>query len=232
VFIFWSLENHLKYEQEQTKENPDVALQPAQPEAEAPIQETLHEHLPLQPYFDNEETRVDEPIPLPRDKQPRRFPNRSLFAVAGFLVVLIVVAVAYWLWPRPPHCNQAVSGMCDIPAGPFLRGSTDAQLQQIDEMCIEAEAGCKAGDFTDEAPPKQVTLAAFRIDQFEVTNQEFQRFIDAQKEGYTTTAESKGISDVWNDTIRNATLIRRWRVLTGATQVDWRLRLQIGQTIR
>lgn len=233
VFVFWSLENRLKYEQEQTKKNLDAALQSSQPEAESPPQEILHEPLLLQRYSDHEESQVREPIPLPGDIQPRRLPKYRFIAVASFLVVLVALAVAYWLWPRPPLCNQTVSGMCDIPAGPFLRGSTDAQLQQIDEMCMEAGAGCKAGDFTDETPPKQVTLAAFRIDQFEVTNQDFQKFIDARKGVYTTTAESEGLSNVWNDTIRDfdkEVVGANWRYPSGpATSIADRPNYPVAQ---
>jgi gamma-glutamyl hercynylcysteine S-oxide synthase len=45
-----------------------------------------------------------------------------------------------------------------IPAGPFIMGSDE---------------------FGPETPQRIVTLAAFRIDKFPVTNQEYQRFVDA-----------------------------------------------------
>ena len=120
----------------------------------------------------------------------------------GIRVVVWRLGIAT-LWAQTTQltseCTQTVSGMCDIAAGPFLRGSTEAQLQQIEQVCVEAKAGadCAGKTFADELPQEPVMLAGFRIDQYEVTNRDFQRFVDAT--GYTTTVESKGQSLVWND---------------------------------
>lgn len=63
--------------------------------------------------------------------------------------------------------GPALSGeMVSVPAGTFTMGSTEG--------------------YSDNQPPHNVTLAAYSIDKYEVTNAEFQRFIDAG--GYTTQA--------------------------------------------
>jgi formylglycine-generating enzyme required for sulfatase activity len=65
--------------------------------------------------------------------------------------------------------------MISIPAGEFTMGN---------------DAG---GD--DEKPAHKVSVASFEIDQFEVTNEQFQAFVE--KTGYVSTAEKAGESAAW-----------------------------------
>jgi formylglycine-generating enzyme required for sulfatase activity len=65
----------------------------------------------------------------------------------------------------------------EIPAGPFTMGSDTGE--------------------GDEAPAHQVDSPAFEIDQFEVTNADFARFVEAM--GYQTDAEKEGRSKNWRD---------------------------------
>jgi formylglycine-generating enzyme required for sulfatase activity len=79
-------------------------------------------------------------------------------------------------WTRPSDGMTMVY----IPAGDFLMGSTDSDLNATD----------------DEKPQHTVTLNAYWIDRTEVTNAMFERF--AQATGYQTTAEKLGSSKVYN----------------------------------
>lgn len=99
-----------------------------------------------------------------------------------------------------PCKQQTRAGMCDIPEGKFLRGSTEEQLKYFTKLCVIAKIPCSVDDFSDELPQKAVYLSAFRIDQFEVINQDFQKFVDST--GYKTTAETTKVSDIWNDSTR------------------------------
>jgi len=72
--------------------------------------------------------------------------------------------------PRP---EPASSVMVLVPAGEFTMGTT----------------------FEDESPPRQVSVEAFEIDKSEVTNQEFQQFVEAT--GYQTEGEKTGEEDNW-----------------------------------
>ena len=65
--------------------------------------------------------------------------------------------------------------MISIPAGEFVMGN---------------DAG---GD--DEKPAHKVSVAAFEIDQFEVTNEQFQVFVE--QTGHVSTAEEAGESATW-----------------------------------
>ena len=66
---------------------------------------------------------------------------------------------------------QLKEGMAYIPAGNFQMGSKDTQAR------------------ADESPIHNVQIAAFWMDQTEVTNTQFKAFVDAT--GYVTTAEQK-----------------------------------------
>ena len=78
-----------------------------------------------------------------------------------------------------------------IPGGNFVMGSTSAD----------------SSAFTDEMPQHTVQLSSFWIDQTEVTNGMFTRFVS--ETGYVTDAESYGWGGVWNGT--------GWARVSGAT---------------
>ncbi len=89
-------------------------------------------------------------------------------------------------------------GMVLIPAGNFIQGSSDAEIDAALQMCNDAYGGVcpQTRDwFADEAPRRTVYLDTFYIDQWEVTNQQFAEFVAAT--GYVTDAEKKGESQTW-----------------------------------
>jgi formylglycine-generating enzyme len=63
------------------------------------------------------------------------------------------------------------SGMAQIPAGTFMMGGDNSQAKE------------------DEFPKHKVTISKFKMDKTQVTNAQFQKFVDATK--YVTTAEKK-----------------------------------------
>lgn len=87
--------------------------------------------------------------------------------------------------PRTPITDAAHPGMVYVPAGPFIMGTLHpAQLRDI--------VGNLDGD---EQPVRSVLLDGFYIDQYEVTNDEFARFVE--RTGHVTGAETKGTGQVW-----------------------------------
>jgi formylglycine-generating enzyme required for sulfatase activity len=154
------------------------------------------------------ETSVSPDLAPAPATSSRATDRRVTIFISLICTVIVVGGISLWrsglIFPptRIPECKQTQAGMCDIPAGPFLRGSTEEDLEYFAALCVEREAGkeCTYKSFEDELPQQSVTLSAYRIDQHEVTNQEFQAFVDA--EDFTTTAEIAGWSMVWNDTLR------------------------------
>ncbi len=85
------------------------------------------------------------------------------------------------------------SVMALIPGGEFWMGSPQEESRTIPECekYSDAKERCKEW-FAAEMPRHQVSLEAYYIDQTEVTNERFARFVEAKD--YRTTAERTGSS--------------------------------------
>src|SRR3989304_1877799 len=72
-----------------------------------------------------------------------------------------------WGLKLPPAAEENTpEGMVYIPGGRFIMGSTGQ----------EGKVGFQIG--VDEMPQRVINLAAFYIDKYEVTNSQYQKFID------------------------------------------------------
>lgn len=90
-----------------------------------------------------------------------------------------------------PTVARALEGMVFVPAGEFVMGSPEGE------------------GLENEHPQRTVTLDAFYIGKYEVTNKQFSQFVDAT--GYTTDAETTGWGWAWTG--------EDWEEVEGA---DWR----------
>jgi formylglycine-generating enzyme required for sulfatase activity len=71
-----------------------------------------------------------------------------------------------------------------IPKGMFRMGSTEEELDAALALCNASRGNCERGWFAAEQPQHTVSLDAYWIGQTEVTNVQFQQFVDAG--GYAT----------------------------------------------
>jgi formylglycine-generating enzyme required for sulfatase activity len=106
--------------------------------------------------------------------------------------------------PTPPVGATRVRGkdgavMVYVPAGGFLMGSTDEDIDTVVAEC----GGCAREVFTSEQPQHVVYLDAFWIDRTEVTNAQFAAFLSAQ--GNQTEG---GVT--WLDQQSESCLIEGW----------------------
>ena len=83
--------------------------------------------------------------------------------------------------------SQNTAEMVFIPAGAFVRGSSDEQIAAWKNQCGGA---CRQDEFTDEAPQRLISLDAYYIDRTEVTVSQFKAFVEATS--YRATSEQKG----------------------------------------
>jgi len=83
------------------------------------------------------------------------------------------------------------SEMLLIPAGEFIRGSDDSSANQ------------------NERPAMKVMLGPYYVDKFEITNEQFKKFVEANK--YVTEAESAGYGWVYSDGILNQVKGACWK---------------------
>ena len=78
----------------------------------------------------------------------------------------------------------SLSAMILIPAGEFTMGTSDEQEQLVKRQLGGGELGEYPRWFSSEKPQQEVYVESFYIDKFEVTNADYQKFIDAT--GYAT----------------------------------------------
>lgn len=92
-----------------------------------------------------------------------------------------------------------------VQAGSFLMGSTKDEVDRVIKDCIKElgkdQQTCE-GWYIPELPQHKVSISSFYLDQYEVTNRLFARFIEDI--GYRTTAEKEGsakglVNGEWKD---------------------------------
>lgn len=113
--------------------------------------------------------------------------------------------------------------MVRVSQGDFWMGSADEEIAEAVRDCrktARTEETCRSM-LGNEAPRHRVTLDAFSIDRFEVTNALFERFVTAT--GHRTTAETEGYG--WSEQVREG----RWR-LVEMQGASWRAPTGPGST--
>jgi formylglycine-generating enzyme required for sulfatase activity len=105
--------------------------------------------------------------------------------------------------PARPLITVDHPGMLLVPSGPFIRGS-------LNPLQLQAIVGNQEGD---EQPVRSIYLDAFYIDQMEVTNSEFARFVEAT--GFVTDAETGGGGLIWTGDGWQTQVGAQWRFPAG-----------------
>jgi len=116
----------------------------------------------------------------------RRRINRKSVAISGALVTALAFAVAFQ--PHKPP-RPAPPGMARIEVGTMhLR----ADERALDDLCAQSAASpCDRERLRREAS-RDVTVAAFFIDQLEVTNEQFAEVLNAGANTFLVTNDSEG----------------------------------------
>ena len=93
-----------------------------------------------------------------------------ILAYAGFLHTALPQGLA------PP--TAGVEGMTLIPAGKFLRGSSEEEVSDVKKAFGKRDLYSKY-PFSDETPKRAIYVDSFYIDTYEVSNREYQLYINA-----------------------------------------------------
>ena len=150
----------------------------------------------------------------PARRQQRPAARRLALGLGAALAVLVLVAAATWQLGVGPLAGRASGESSANPQGgtapateialqptptPRVAPPTPTPRAQAGVPMIEIPAGVftmGSGKFEpNEAPPHEVELPTFYIDQFETTNADFERFVKAT--GYVTEAEKAGAKKTW-----------------------------------
>jgi formylglycine-generating enzyme required for sulfatase activity len=95
--------------------------------------------------------------------------NAQLATLNLFLGLGILFLFLSSCQPKPPE------GMVLIPAGPFIMGTEDLALEELAQ-----DFGIAKPWIEDATPAHRVDLPAYFMDQYEVTNAEYMRFVEAR----------------------------------------------------
>jgi formylglycine-generating enzyme required for sulfatase activity len=90
-----------------------------------------------------------------------------------------------------------------VPAGEFLLGSSDAEVDAALALCVQYQSNCDRSWFTAEQPQHEVHLDAYWIGETEVTNAQYRGFV----EGGGYSAPEYWTAEGW-----------QWRERQGVTQ--------------
>lgn len=121
------------------------------------------------------------------------------------------------VWMRPIDTMPMVYA----PPGTFLMGSSADQIAAAFDFCeqVSGAGTCNRAWFADEGPQSELTLGGFWLDQTEVTNAQFNNFV--QDSGYTTIAEQVGGGNVY-------IIGEGWQLIEGA---NWQFPLGPGSNL-
>ena len=110
-------------------------------------------------------------------------------------VIAVIVAIGYLtsVAPQVPLLSHPVQpSMVLIKGGTFEMGQAAEDLPKIQEMFKIKRAEI----FAAEAPRHRVKLSSFFIDKYEVTNAEFQKFIEGMRNGKRTKFQPNFITEI------------------------------------
>jgi len=116
--------------------------------------------------------------------------------------------------PSPVVTIKDGASMVLIPEGEFLMGSSDEQIEKMSRIKPDMPEHMR-----HETPQHRVYLDDFYIDQHEVTNAQFQKFVE--ETNYVTDAEREGWGYCWEGT-------PTWPQIAG---VNWRSPFRKGDSI-
>ena len=111
--------------------------------------------------------------PTPEKPVPKHTPTKSAMTGAA------TVAAPVLGQTRTRQADGMV--MAAVPAGEFQMGTTDAEVQDVLQLCREYSGNCEEKWFDSEQPAHTVTLESFWLDRTEVTNAQFADFLNEQE---------------------------------------------------
>ncbi|MEK7603721.1 MAG: SUMF1/EgtB/PvdO family nonheme iron enzyme [Patescibacteria group bacterium] len=111
--------------------------------------------------------------------------NRKKFIIPIIIVIILLGLgiVGYFIFNKTKNnVGKITNDMVEIPAGEFLMGSTEDEIQQAFDLCVDKEGNyCVIDEYYIEYSQHSVYVDAFLIDRKEVSNADYNLFIQATK---------------------------------------------------
>ncbi len=127
-----------------------------------------------------------ETMPLSLSIFPKDKATKTLYFILIFLLVVFLFSSAYHFqkFYSLSNANKASieNDMILIPEGNFIFGSTEEEALFAFQLCETEEWGyCLEEDYLSEYPRAELYLPDFYIDRKEVSNEDFQKFVETTK---------------------------------------------------
>jgi formylglycine-generating enzyme required for sulfatase activity len=78
----------------------------------------------------------------------------------------------------PVPLQGILTTLLDIPGGTFTMGTTAAEVLTARNACVDEGGNCDISSGEDSSPPHQLTLNAFRMEQTEVSYEQYLAFLN------------------------------------------------------
>ncbi len=137
---------------------------------------------------------------------------------SGLLAALLLAGSWVLLKPLPALAD---GNMILVPAGVFTMGLTEAQLDKVKDLGGSVVRNANA------TPAHKVNLPAYYIDKYEVTNEDYKKFVDAAKHTHPEHWEGgkipagKGKHPVVFVTLSDARAYAKWAGKRLPSEAEW-----------
>jgi len=162
-------------------------------------------------------TSLVEPAAMKKKAKKKKGEGMPLALIAGIPAALAVLLIggffAYQMFLKGPAipgtAQQETVNIEYKGGGPNSKGYPEITHEKDNSIMIYIPAGeftMGSDIYSFEQPIQQISLDAYLIDKYLVTNRQFKQFVD--ETGYQTDAEKNGSGEVWTG--------KRWRNDQGA----------------
>src|ERR1043165_6186304 len=118
-----------------------------------------------------------------------RFRRVVIGAAAVLGVAVAGGATGYLVARQPPGCTHKLAGMACFPAATFTMGST---AEEAEAQCLDQGPNCRKDVIQREQPTRRVKLSEYYLDEHEVTNEEFARWLNVDPGRLDILSDEKG----------------------------------------